>query len=307
MPPAPTVASLGTQIRMAVVQETTFGVTPSWSGSSYGMIPAGETIARQGRILERNGLRGTRSHVADDARQGPYSVAGALQLEPTPDDLVFLLPWILGGSPTGTTYPLADTLPSFSLQIDRIAGVFTYAGCKVRRATFRGAKGGKVNLSLELAAQSETAGAAGSFALPAVAASQVKGPYILGGDTSLVLNGVAREVAEFELVIDNGLVTDRFMNNLTVVSLPENDRQIALHTSHAYASQNVDLYNQALAGAAGTLILTNGGSSTAFSFGTLQVPAQSPTASSRAEIMLRLEMAARKTGSTLELTVVHSP
>lgn len=307
MPPSPTVASLGTRIRLAVVQETTFGSTPAWSGTSFGMIPAGESLARHGQVLERTGLRGTRSHVADDSRQGPYAVAGSLQLEPTPDDLTFLFPWILGGAPSGTTYPLADTLPSFSLQVDRIAEVFTYAGCKVKRATFRGAKGGKVGLNLDVVGQTETVGAAGSFSVPTVPASQAKGPYILAGDTAVVLNGVAREVADFELVIDNGLVTDRFMNSLTVVSLPENDRQVTLRTSHAYASQNTDLYNQALAGAAGSLILSNGSSSTAFNFGTLQVPAHSPTASSRAEIMLVLEMAARKTGTTLELNVVHSP
>lgn len=307
MSPTPTVASLGTFIRLAVVQETTFGTTPPWSGSSFGIIPAAETMARHGQILERTGLRGTRSHRADDTRQGPYKVSGALRLEPTPDDLTFLFPWILGGAPSGSTYPLAETLPSFSLQVDRLAGVFTYAGCKINRATFRGAKGGIVSLDLDIVGKAETVGAAGSFAAPAVAASQSKGPYILAGDTSLILNGVSREVADFQLVIDNGLATDRFMNSLTVVSLPENDRRVSLRTSHAFASQNIDLYNQALAGAAGSLILSNGASSTTFNFATLQVPAQSPTAASRAEIMLVLEMIARETGSTPELSVVHSP
>jgi hypothetical protein len=113
-------------------------------------------------------------------------------------------------------------------------------------------------------------------------------------------------VAEFELAIDNRLVTDRFMNSITVVTLPEGDRMITLRTTHAWASQNTDLYNQALAGAAGALAFSNGGSSTAFNFGALQVPAESPGTAGKQEILLRLNMVARKTGSTLELSVTNT-
>jgi hypothetical protein len=72
------------------------------------------------------------------------------------------------------------------------------------------------------------------------------------------------------------------------------------------------LYAQALAGAAGTLVLTNAlggtppdGYQTTFSFATLQVPDRSPNVPSRDEFFLSLEMLARRVGSTPELTVTH--
>ena len=43
-----------------------------------------------------------------------------------------------------------------------------------------------------------------------------------------------------------------------------------------------------------------------FSFGTLQVPANSPRVWEKRKIMLALEMVARLTGSTLELSVSNT-
>jgi hypothetical protein len=293
---------MGWAAHLGTISETTYGTTPG--GVTEGFVFASESVRKQAVIIEREGIRGTRSHVSDDTRQGPYRVAGNVVLEPTPADLAIWLPRILGGTPTSGTYPLADTLPSFTLSIDRVAQVFNYAGCKVNRATFQGSKGGLVRLSLDIVGQSETIAGAGTF--PALSPSTEQGPYIFSGDPTLTLNGVVREVADFELVIDNRLVIDRFMNTLTVVNLPEGDRTVTLNTTHAWASQNTDLYDQALIGAAGTLAFTNGSSSTTFNFGTLQVPAESPATAGKQEILLRLNMVARKTGSTLELSVTNS-
>ena len=299
----PTTASMGWAAHLGTVSETSYGVTPS-GGVTEGFVFVSEMMRKQAVIVEREGLRGTRSHVADDTRQGPYRVMGSVVLEPTPADLAIWLPRILGGAPAGEIYPLADALPSFTLAVDRVAAVFTYAGCKVNKAAFQGSKGGLVKLSLEIAGQSESVGGPGSY--PALSPSTEQGPYIFSGDPTLTLNGVAREVADFELVVDNRLITDRFMNSLTVVNLPEGDRSVTLRTTHAWATQNADLYDQALAGAAGSLAFTNGGSSTAFNFARLQVPAESPTTAGKQEILLRLNMVARKTGSTLELSVSNT-
>ncbi len=180
-------------------------------------------------------------------------MGGRLVLEPTPQDLSVWLPRILGAAPDGADFNLAETLPSFTLTIDRVAKVFTYAGCKVNRATFSGSQGGLLQLSLDIVAKSEVVAAAGTF--PSLSTS-VAQPYIFS-DLDLTLASTAREVKEFELSIDNGLITDRFMNSVTIVSAPEGDRSIMLRTTHAWAASNTDLYAQALAGAPGTLQLTN--------------------------------------------------
>jgi hypothetical protein len=302
---APTTASMGHQARLGTKNETTYGTAVTVDEA---FVFTSESIAKRGVIVERSGLRGTRSHQADDVRVGPYTVGGRLVLEPTPQDLSIWLPRILGAPADGANFHLAETLPSFTLSIDRVAKVFTYAGCKVNRATLEGAQGGLLKLSLDLVAQSESVAAAGTF--PALTAS-VAQPYIFS-DLALTLAATAREVKEFELSIDNGLVTDRFMNSITIVSAPEGDRNILLRTIHAWAAANADLYAQALAGAAGTLQLTNAlggtpptGYRTTFNFATLQVPDRSPNVPGRNEFFLNLEMAARRVGSTPELAVTH--
>ena len=296
---------MGHQAKLATKNESVYGTAVA---VDQGFVFTSESIVKRGVIVERTGLRGTRSHRSDDTREGPYAVGGRLVLEPTPDDLAVWLPRILGAAAAGTTYELAETLPSFTLSIDRVAKVFTYAGCKVDRATLHGAQGGLLRLSLDIVAQSEAVAAAGTFPSLSPGVSQ---PYIFS-DLALTLAAAAREVKEFDLVIDNGLVTDRFMNSLVIVSAPEGDRTITLRTMHAWAADNVDLYKQALAGAAGTLVLTNAlggtpptGYRTTFSFATLQVPDRSPNVPGRDEFFLNLEMVARQVGSTRELTVTH--
>ncbi len=301
----PTTASMGHQARLGTKKETTYGSAVT---VDQGFAFVSESITKRGRIVERMGLRGTRSHQADDTRVGPYSVGGQLVLEPTPEDLAIWLPRILGADASGTTYNLAETLPSFTLSIDRVAKVFTYAGCKVNRATLQGAQGGLLRLTLDVVAQSESVAAAGSFPSLSLGATQ---PYIFS-DLALTLVSTAREVKQFDLIIDNSLMTDRFMNSLVIVNAPEGDRTITLRTVYAWAADNTDLYAQALAGAAGSLQLTNAlggtpptGYQTTFSFATLQVPDRSPNVPGRQELFLNLEMLARRVGSTPELSVVH--
>lgn len=301
----PTTASLGHQAKLGTKNETVYGSAVT---VDQGFVFVSESIVKRGVIVERSGLRGTRGHQSDDTREGPYTVGGRLVLEPTPEDLAIWLPRILGAAAAGTTYDLAETLPSFTLSIDRVAKVFTYAGCKVNRATLEGSQGGLLRLSLDVVAQSESVANAGTF--PSLSPSMSQ-PYIFS-DLLLTLASTIREVRDFELTIDNGLITDRFMNSRVIVNAPEGDRTITLQTMHAWAADNTDLYAQALAGAAGTLQLTNAlggappaGYQTTFSFATLQVPDRSPNVPGRDEFFLNLEMVARSVGGAPELTVTH--
>jgi hypothetical protein len=294
---------MGWAARAALIQETTYGTTPSPGTNAaltFAFVLAGCTVGKHGNIVERDGLRGTRSRVADDTRSGPYTVLGTIVTEPTPTDLTVWLPLILGGPLTSHAVALADSLPSFSLGVDRVAKRFRYTGCKINRARFTGSQGGLMRLSLDIVGQAEAADAA---AWPAISPDTSQGPFIFS-DSVLTLQSAAREVRDFELVIDNALVTDRFMNSLTVVNLPEGNRQVTLRTRHAFAAANLDLYDQALAGAGGTLVLTSAQGSPSvltWTFGDLQVPAEPAGVDGRGELFLNLPMIARKTGSTLEV------
>ncbi len=291
-------ASMGHQAKAGIKEETTYGTTVT---VDYGIPFVSENVRAVGSIIERVGIRGTRQHIADDTRTGPTRVGGPLVIEPSPEDMAVLLPWLLGADASGTTYDLAETLQSFTFSVDRVAKVFVYGGCVIARASITGQVGSMLRWALDLIAQSETVNNAGTF--PAITINATT-PYIIS-DMTLTLGGSSRQCNGFELVIDNGIVADRFMNSLNIVDAPSEDQLIALTTTHPYTSTNTDLYAQALAGAAGTLALATAGYATSFAFGTLQVPRESPTVGSKAEIMLPLSMMARKTGSTPALRVTH--
>lgn len=314
-----TVASMGAQSRLAIsVKETTYG-TPIVPTTQ--LVFVSEGIGKHGNIVERDGLRGTRSHVSTDTRTGPYPVGGTLVLEPTYVDLVALLPFIMGADASGTSFALAETIPSFHMMVDRVlstsagasgSGVFSYPGCKVDRATFSGAPGGLMRLSLDIVAQDEgavtsggsfvdfTAGTSGT-GFPTLTASVVT-PFIFS-DVVATFVGAARDIKSFELVIDNGLIKDRFMNRTTIANAPESDRIVTLTTVHPFATGNLDLYAQVLTGTTGTLKLdqVSPAVSILFTFGILQVPSNAPAVQGRGEIDMTLQMVARKTGSTPEL------
>jgi Phage tail tube protein len=296
---------LGNQALLGAIPETTYGTTPG-AGNIGALTSAyvftAETLAKHGNVVERLGLRGTRSHVADDARIGPYLVAGAIYLEPTPVDLLFWLQYILGGAPASGSFTLAETLPSLTLGMARGPKKFRYAGCVVDKAIFSGSAGGLLKLTLEIAGQSETLE---TTTWPVISAD-TSGPYIFS-DLALSINGAPREVHSFELVIDNSLVKNRFMNSTTVVNLPAGDRLVTLQTTHAWATANTDLYDPPLAGYDGaTLAFSTATHSTAFTFGCLQAPAQSPTAAHRQENFLSVNWTVRQTGGTKEVSAISS-
>ncbi len=103
------------------------------------------------------------------------------------------------------------------------------------------------------------------------------------------------------MIIDNA-IDAKFRNSLTATDLTEADRVVTLATSTPFNSaSDGTLYEQALAGAAGALTITDGTSTGTFTFGKLQVPAESPTVESKSEFLLDLNMVARKDGSTMEI------
>lgn len=291
-------ASQGAQARLCMEP----GAAPhTFDTSSEPYEFTSESVQKKGKILDTSGIRGTRSHHVSRTRAGTYEVGGTITLHPSPLDLDLLLPRILGADESNDTFNLAETLPAFGILIDRVADTFEYTDCKVSKATFKGSAGGLVELSLEILGTAEATGT--PFPSLSLDTSSAAAPYVFS-DGVLTLQSAARKMMDFELVIDNGL-NARFTNSQMATSITPQDRTITLKTTSPFTTDEVDLYEQALAGAAGTLVLTNGGLSTTFTFAALQAPAVSPVVGGKQEIPLKLKMTARMTGSTRELVVTH--
>jgi hypothetical protein len=287
-------ASMGHQAQLALDAVTPFDS----SSEPYEFVS--EKLRKQGQILDTSGIRGTRSHASERTREGTYEVSGSITLHASPAMLDNLLPRILGAAESTDTFDLAETIPEFQVMVDRVAKVFTYQGCKIDRATFRGSAGGLVELSLDILGKTESVGNAGTFPSLTLPTDP---PYVMQ-DGVLTLLASARKFTDFEIVIDNALAS-RFSNSQTATDISPTDRIVTFRCSNPYTSDETDLYEQALAGAAATLVFTNGGYSTTFSFATLQFPDLSPVVAGKGEIPLTLEGIARKSGSTAELIVTH--
>ena len=276
-----------------------------FDGNSTQLEVLSENIRMQQSYVGGGGVRGTRSRHASRDRIGAERIFGTVELEPTATELDLLFPLILGAAESSDEFALAETIPKFGVLIDRITARYVYANCKVARATFTGQQGQVMRLRLDLEGSTETETAtAFPGTVPAIADEQ---PYVMDDVTfSLSADASSDEVKSFEITIDNGLIIDRYMNSVTRAEIPAADRVITVKMEVPHNADTIDLHDQSVAGAAGTLTLTNGNVSTLFTFANLKSPAETPASTRRGgEYMLNLNMEARETDSTKELVVTH--
>ena len=265
-----------------------------------------EGLQKRGQIVETAGIRGTRSHPKERTREGTFTIDGQISMNPCPDELDFLLPYIVGGSESSDDFPLAETLPEMYISVDRIAKVFTYAGCKVNKATFRGREGQLLELSLEIMGKTEAVANSGTF--PALTLTTAP-PYIFH-DCVMTIEATAYQIFDWEIVIDNKLNGQRFTNSQSRTDIPAMDREVTVTVTVPYTSTEADLHDKAShkTGVAATCVFTNGARSLTFTTPALQKASESPTVPSRdQEIRLRLGFTARSSGGTAELTINNDP
>lgn len=269
--------------------------------SSIPIIFDSETMSADYEIVPENGITGSRSQRHERVREGAGTIQGQITLSLTPTSMAFLLQYILGAAPSGTTFALAETLPTFVLCIDKVAKVITYSGCKINKATFKGSKASPmIKVTLDVVATSASVGNAGTF--PAL--SIPTDPPYMFWDGVLTLQSAARQHSDIEIVIDNALQPNE-SNEQVASEYNATDRIIMVNGTSPFNSTEIDLFNQAVAGAAGSYVLTNGNYSTTFTFGNLKAKRNNPGVSGKTRIPLKLEMQAFMTGSTRELVVTH--
>lgn len=267
------------------------------------------TVKKVGKIIGSDGIRGTRSQVADRVRDNGYDVAGALVCHPSPALLDILLPYIMGAAESTDSFTLGENLDSFEFALLAEYGPkrILYDDCKVSAATFKSSEGGHLELTLDILGKTATTSdtAFPSISIPTDAHDL---PY-LHSDLTVSLAGVgSRIVTEFELKIDHALRA-RFANSRTATALLETDRIITARTVVPFTSSPdaTDLYEMAVAGVAAAWTFTNAASTgltLVFTAGTFNVPAESPDLNSRNdETMLTLNGQLRKSDSTMELVI----
>lgn len=263
----------------------------SFAGTAMAVLSCG--VGMRQVILQREGLRGTRSRYAQDTRKGIKRIGGTTVMEPSPAELAILMPYLIG-----TGGAVAEVLNEYAMIVDRGAsrGPYTYSGCHMARGELSGAQGGAIRFSFDTVGKAESV--AGSVSTPASAA-----PYLFG-EVTLNLSTVAScQVFDFSLVVDNHIDTDRFLNSLTLPRVVELDRTVLLTVNVPDTQDNKDLYDIAEAGLTGTntLVINDGVTTKTFTFGTLKAPPEQPEIRGKGETPLTLNFQSFKDGSTPEI------
>jgi hypothetical protein len=252
------------------------------------------SMGKRESLLQRNGIRGTRSHFDTDIRKGPQRIGGTINCEPSFTELNYLMALVMSNTTTTPLIYLTDELLVFNTIVDRKLQIDTYTYCKVSRLTLSGTQGGIISASVDVVGVEEL------LATGAVAAFSSTIPFLLS-DAIFTLNTAVREVQNFTLVIDNHIDAERFLNSIRMSQVVPLDRTITLSVSVPYNTANIttaSLYDQIVGGSAGRLALNNGTFGVTFAFGRLQAPAESVDIPGKTELMLQLNMIATKVNAS---------
>lgn len=270
--------------------------------SSIPIIFDSETLSAAYEIVSENGITGSRSQKAERVREGAGTISGQINLSFTPTSFAFFLEYALGASPSGTTFALAETLPTFVLCIDKKAKVITYTGCTISKMTLKGSKGSPmIKATLDVVATGASVGNAGTF--PSL--TMPTDPPYMFWDGVLTVQSASRQHSDIEIVIDNACQPNESNSQLPTEYNPT-DRIVTVNGTCPFNSTEIALFDQAVAGASGTYVLTNGNYSSTFTFGNLKAKRNHPGVPGKtARVPLQLEMQAFMTGSTRELVVTH--
>ena len=249
-------------------------------------------------------IRGTRSHSKERVVQGLINTSLTIVMIPTPAELDDLLPWILGTDESVDSFVLAETLQERDILIDWDVHRQIYTFAKVGKATFSSSKGQAMQLTLEIVAKTQDTVVATAF--PSISID-TEAPYAHHQGV-FTARGSSREFSEVSVEVDNGLFAE-FNNSQNPTAFIENDRIVTVSVNTPFSADEDDLYVAALAssdGATGSLVYTNSGQSTTFTFGNLKEQDVNPPAiSGKSEIRQAITFLAYKSGSTAELVITH--
>ncbi len=273
-----------------------------------------ENIRKKGRHIGNNGIRGTLSEAKERVRNGASYFSGEIVMYISPNDIANFGVNVLGmtESPSGT-FTVDDTLPYFGLLIDRDEGVVEFKNCMLdywilqSRAPSFGEEGepDMVLFRLGVIASEESTGTAWPGSPPALGTAAADAPYTFADtDGQISLAGSTRDVEEF-IIVNRNFLKPKYTNSLLPTSIRPRWRLLQARFRVPWNSNNTNLYGLAVAGVAGSVTMVNAGLSTALTFGTLQVPDDSPVIPGKDQIDLIVDGVARTSGAIKELVIVN--
>jgi hypothetical protein len=261
-----------------------------------------ETLKKVRSPIPGEGLRGTRGRVNDRVRFGNNSFGGTLVLEPSPEELALLLPWMLGTNASGNVYALAETVQTRYLckYLPEANQWLRYDGCTVSSWAIEGSNGSPLRVTLNIMAIDEVEISAPTLThieKPPFMFYDSNGGLDIGDGTSTL---TSVPFTRFSLAGDNRCQEDRY-DNASPISITPTDRIITFSTDAALTSTSYPLHDVQAAAVDIALELTFGGYALTFDMPYSRLAVDTPTIAGRSEIMLPLNFQAFRSSTNLEL------
>lgn len=272
-------------------------------GSSQPFEVVSSTLKLQETHVRSTGARGSRSRNKGRVRLVQRRVSGQIILEPTAAELDYLLPYMLGGSTSLGVTDVGETLTELLIAQDQVTKVPTWSGCRIARWTLGGSAGQPIRLTLDIEGEDESVGAAGSF--PSLTYDETN--YFVFPDLTLNLGGVSGvKFRTFALTMDNLVDAERWNNSTTRTEIASQDRAVQLTVDAPYTSDNQGLKDNAIAGAAASLVMTDGTDTYTFAFGNAKIPSVGPDYPGKSELFLGLTVDCYEDGANSECKVTKT-
>lgn len=191
----------------------------------------------QEEIASFVGVQGHRGELSGRNRLGSVTCGGPLECTPTPLEWSYMLPYILGGTPSGTSYPLAEVLPTFYADLSDGTSAKQYSGCVMASATISAQAGGPLKLSANIEAIDESA-----VTFPSLSVDNSYGPFMFY-EGAFTIAGVSNVTPfDFSIQIDNVIDTGRFLNSRTRTSLVSRARRVVFACNLPWGDYYSNLY-----------------------------------------------------------------
>jgi len=261
-------------------------------------------IKKLERVIYGNGITGTRSKQTSRRRRGPYSVGGALEIDPSFAFFDAWLPRILGADESSDTFAVAEELPAWDIMSDRVGNIVRYNDCKVDKARLKFSPDSLV-LTLDVLglAAVET-----GLSYPAITNVPTTISYtpLAFLDCTFSIASANRNITDGELIIDNAITPHIFAGSSASSCLREGERLVTLTEKNTSASADWSaLYGINPTTIAITIAYLN--MSAVITLNNCMAPIETPTVDGKQEILMGLTWTAHASGSTKEIVVTNDP
>lgn len=272
-----------------------------WNDVRYDFHPS-SIIGKRSEHINTNGLRGTLEDSIERNLDGIYRVNGTIRMFPTPVELTTLLPIFFGTAAAGTTYALAESATGYTIVVDRVSKVHTYAAVKASRSRwFADGHNNALGVDVDVVGTTESEGASGSFSSTAIDITTK--PWSFSQMTCTV-DGSSVTPRSLEFTVDHFMDADRFFNAQTLSTGANwTDRKINLDIMVPYGDSSA-IYTSSMlnTGVQVVITFTNGVYILTFTFVKVAFLQDAPIIDSMTgELMLPLRGSAMKSSSTKSL------